>query len=84
MKGEIRKISVGKDYPDGVLHYQVGKIINLAGTPYEVTNIIIDANILEKQGKAIYNIYIANPKGKVLWKTIVDVPVVIEYNINFE
>lgn len=83
MKGQIRKISVGKDYPDGVLHYQAGKVINLAGKPYEVTDILIDRELLE-QGKAVYNIYIANDKGKVLWKTIVDVPVVIENNINFE
>lgn len=83
MNGEIRKISVGKDYPDGVLHYQVGKVINLAGKPYEVTNIMVNKDLLDK-GKAVYNIYIANENGKVLWKTIVDVPVVIEYNINFE
>lgn len=83
MNGEIRKISVGKDYPDGVLHYQVGKIINLAGKPYKVTDILINKDLLEK-GKPVYNIYIADENGKVLWKTIVDVPVVIEYNINFE
>lgn len=83
MNGQIRKISVGKDYPDGVLHYQVGKTINLADKPYEVTDIIIDVELLV-QGKSVYNIYIANNKGKVLWKTIIDVPVVIENNINFD
>jgi hypothetical protein len=83
MKGQIRKISVGKDYPDGVLHYQVGKTINLISNPYVITDILIDEDLLI-QGKTVYNIYIANDKGKVLWKTIVDVPVVIENNINFE
>lgn len=83
MKGQIRKISVGKDYPDGVLHYQVGKIINLVHNPYETKEILIDQDLLSI-GKTAYNIYIANDKGKVLWKTIIDVPTVVEYNINFE
>jgi hypothetical protein len=83
MNGEIRKISVGKDYPDGVLHYQVGKIINLVGNPYKITDILLDSNFLE-EGKVVYNIYIADHKGKVMWKTIYEVPTVIEYNINFD
>ena len=83
MNGEIRKISVGKDYPEGVLHYQVGKIINLVGNPYKITDILLDSNFLE-EGKVVYNIYIADHKGKVMWKTIYEVPTVIEYNINFD
>lgn len=83
MNGEIRKISVGKDYPDGVLHYQVGKIINLVGNPYKITDILLDQTFLEI-GKVVYNIYIADHKGKVMWKTVYEVPTVIEYNINFE
>jgi|TARA_R110000822_G_scaffold271184_1_gene393966 hypothetical protein len=83
MNGEIRKISVGKDYPDGVLHYQVGKIINLVGNPYKITDILLDRTFLEV-GKVVYNIYIADHKGKVMWKTVYEVPTVIEYNINFE
>lgn len=76
MNGEIRKISVGKDYPDGVLHYQVGKTINLIRVPYQITDILFEEDV--------YNIYIANDNGKVLWKTISNVPVVVEYNINFD
>lgn len=82
MKSQIRKISVGKDYPDGVLHYQVGKNINLVGNSYQITDILINQDLLEKSTVG-YDIYIANDDGKVLWKTIIDVPVVIEYNINF-
>lgn len=82
MKAQIRKISVGKDYPDGVLHYQVGKYINLASNSYEITDILTNQELLEKSIVG-YDIYIANSNGKVLWKTIVGVPVVIENNINF-
>ena len=28
-KSIIRKISVGRNYPDGAIHYQVGKYMNL-------------------------------------------------------
>ena len=80
---DIRKISVGKDYPDGVIHYQRGKQVNLMGTPYVITDILQNKEMLN-YGKLGYDIYIANKDGKVLWKQVVDVPVIIENNINFE
>ena len=82
MNGHIRKISVGKDYPDGVLHFQVGKSIRLVGVPYMITDILLDQEMLNL-GKSVYNIYISNEDGKVLWKTIDGLPVVIENNIDF-
>lgn len=81
---DIRKISVGTGHPDQMMHYQIGKKYNLSGVVYELTNIILDRELLSK-GKLAYNIFIANSnEGKVLWKTLVDVPMVIENNINFE
>lgn len=82
MNGHIRKISVGKDYPDGVLHFQVGKSFKLVGVPYTITDILLDQNMLAL-GRSVYNIYISNSAGKVLWKTIDGLPVVIENNIDF-
>lgn len=83
MNTQIRKISVGKDYPDGVLHYQVGKIVNLLHNPYEITDILINQELL-LIGKLSYDIYIADKNGKILWKSVTDVPVVVENNITFE
>lgn len=80
---DIRKISVGKDYPDGVIHYQKGKQINLVGVPYTITDILINKEAKEL-GKVVYDIYIANENGKVLWKQVIDLPVVVENNINFD
>lgn len=81
---DIRKISVGTGHPDQMMHYQVGKKYNLSGITYELTDILLDRELLNK-GKLAYNIFIANSnEGKVLWKTLVDVPMVIENNINFE
>jgi len=83
MGADIRKISVGKDYPNGVIHYQVGKKVNLLGNFYDVTDILINEELLII-GKVAYDIFIADNKGKVFWKSIIDVPVVVENNINFK
>ncbi len=80
--GDIRKISIGKDYPNGVMHYQRGKEVNLKGVVYIISDIITDATLL-KFNKLGYNIYISNKDGKVLWKQIIDVPTVVEFNISF-
>ena len=80
---DIRKISVGKNYPDGAIHYQVGKQMNLQSVIYTITEILQNPDYKE-EGKIAYDIFIANDSGTVLWKTVVDIPVMIENNINFE
>jgi hypothetical protein len=80
---DIRKISVGKDFPDGSLHYQVGKSIKLNNNFYVIAAILPNKEE-EAKGKSAYDIYISNSLGTVLWKTVIDVPVVIENNIDFE
>lgn len=83
MNSQIRKISLGDGHPDNMMHYQVGKSYVLSGKSYTLTDIILDRELINT-GKLAYNIYIANSYGKVLWKTVIGVPVVVEYNINFE
>lgn len=83
MASQIRKISVGKDYPDGVLHYQVGKNIKLSSAYYRITD-ILEHTQLEYETTRSFDIFISNQEGKVLWKTISGVPAVVEYNIDFE
>jgi len=80
---DIRKISIGSDYPNGAMHYQRGKDLNLAGVRYTITDILLDQK-LGKKGIIAYNIYIANDKEKVLWKQISGLPTVVESNIQFE
>lgn len=77
MKTDIRKISVGKGYPDGAMHYQVGKIMRLQNIPYLIHSII-------QSEDETYDIYLSNEEGKVLWKTIKNMPVLVENNINFD
>jgi uncharacterized Zn finger protein len=83
MQTDIRKLSVGKDYPDGAMHFQVGKDIKLQGVPYEVAKIKINEEYKEG-GKIAYDVYLKNESGTVLWKTVCDLPLMVENNINFE
>ena len=78
----IRKISVGRDYPNGSIHYQVGKVYNLLGTEYRLCSILLE--FVEEKQRMGYNIYVDNPVvGTILWKTIIDMPVHIENDVTF-
>ena len=78
----IRKISVGSGFPDKCVHYQVGR--NVSGkTDYIISHIVVDTEAF-KFDKLIYNIYISGNNETLIWKAISDVPVVVEYNIDFE
>ena len=87
----IRKISVGNNYPDGALHYQVKSFQMLKRKRYQITRILFDKELFDKVGKLSYNIYIQNvPEfdaeivSEVLWKTVVGLPIVVENNIDFD
>jgi hypothetical protein len=89
MNSIIRKISVGMNYPDGCLHYQVGGVQTLKRKRYRITHITQNKGFLGL-GKPSFDVYVqkepdiaGEPTAEVLWKTIVDVPVVIENNIDF-
>lgn len=84
METEFRKISVGRDFPDGAIHYQVGKTVNLQSVAYVITKIAINPQY-KKEGKVAYDIFISNKEfGTLRWKTIYDMPVVVEDNIDFD
>ena len=54
----IRKISIGRDYKDNAMHYQIGQ---------EVYGNHVITNILEKDTD--YEIYIKKNKEVLLWKS---------------
>jgi hypothetical protein len=84
MNTDIRKISVGREYPDGAIHYQVGKTIRLQHVPYEICEISINRKLKEEEGKTTYDIFIKNDDGTVLWKNVDGLPVMVENNVNFD
>jgi|TARA_R110002167_G_scaffold253027_3_gene459384 hypothetical protein len=74
---DIRKIAVGPDYKGGAMHYVVGQEV-LKGT-YVIHLIRYDHN------EDSFKIWIesAYKKEVMLWKQFVNMPVSVEYNINF-
>lgn len=79
----IRKISVGNGHPDSMMHYQVGRVHNLGGNVYTLVKITHDTELFNK-GIMGYNIYIKDDISTILWKTLINVPTVVEFNIDFE
>ena len=70
----IRKISVGRDYKDNAMHYQIGQ---------EVYGNHVITNILEKDSE--YEIYIKKNKEVLLWKSFnKNMGISVEYNLDYE
>jgi hypothetical protein len=76
----IRKISVGQDFPNGCMHYQVGKQMNLMGELHKIIAILKEV----EEGVAGYNVYIEGETSTVKWKRIESMPVHIEMDITFD
>ena len=74
---DIRKIAIGPDYKSGAMHYIVGQ--KVLGDTNEIHLIKFNAE------KGSILIYIINQKQEiVLWKEFnSNVPISIEYNINY-
>lgn len=67
----IRKISFGPDYKDA-MHYQIGQ-------PFGKMTI----SLIRKISSSYYQIWVTNEdKEEFIWKEIVDMPVVVEMDIN--
>lgn len=75
----IRKIIIGVN-PLKAMAYYIGQ---RAGESF-VTAIVIDEKHLFKYGKTKYLIYIKHPiEGTMLWKSVEDMPVLIEHDCDF-
>ncbi len=83
----IRKLSIGSDYPNKSIHYQLGKEMRLTigedKCKYKITGIYLDKELFQI-GKLAYNVYISDERGEVLWKMFSDMPMAVEYKIDFE
>ena len=80
MYKDIRKISIGGGFPNKSIHYQIGGSFNFNGKSYTIHSITED--ILGD--RITYNIYLSDGESSVLWKSFTDMPVAVEYNIDFE
>ena len=79
MEGVIRKIIIGRD-PKNAMAYYVGM---RAGSS-KVSAIVNDEAFLYRHGKNRYLVYLEEEdKSNVLWKSVDDMPCIIEYDLNF-
>ena len=76
----IRKLSVGANFPDGAIHYRVGKVLDLQGKSYTISR--IEGKV--EEGVKVYVIYLTGELDTVEWKRVEGLPVSIEYDINFK
>ena len=75
----IRKIVVGIN-PKDAMAYFIGQRAGHAS----IDGILLDKTYFHNTGKRRYLIYISNENsGTMLWKTVEDMPCLIEYDCNF-
>jgi hypothetical protein len=76
----IRKIVIGQNPKDAMAYY-TGMIVGSA----KIDTIILDEEALVRYQIRRYRIYIKDSdEGTMLWKDIVGMPVVIEYDCRFK
>ena len=74
----IRKIIIGTN-PKDAIAYVVGMRAGLG----EIDSIVRDEHTLYKYGRTIYRIYIKTEEGLMEWKSIENMPIMLEYDLNF-
>ena len=75
----IRKIVIGRDPKDAMAYYT-----GMRAGAGKVSAIIEDEAHLHKFSKKRYLVYIENEEGTMLWKSIDDMPCILEYYLKFE
>ena len=78
MNGVIRKIIIGRDPKDAMAYY-----VGMRAGSGEVSAIVLDDEHLHRYGKKRYLVYIQNQDGQMLWKSVDDMPCIIEFDLNF-
>jgi|TARA_R100000988_G_C3928874_1_gene130427 hypothetical protein len=79
MEGIIRKIIIGRDPKDAMAYY-----IGMKAGGNIVSTIVLDEKHLHVHGKSRYLIYVEDEdKIQTLWKAIVDIPCMLEFDLNF-
>ena len=75
----IRKIIIGVDPKDGMAYY-----LGMRAGGGEVVAIIMDEEHLVRYKMKRYLVYIENEDGTMLWKSVDNMPCIVEYDCRFE
>lgn len=75
----IRKIIIGRD-PKDAMAYTIG----MRAGGGEVNAIVLDEAYLVRYNTERYLVYIENEEGVMLWKSLTNMPVLVEYDCRFD
>ena len=78
MDGLIRKIIIGQNPKDAMAYY-----VGMRAGDGEVSAIVLDEEHLYRYQKKRYLVYLQSDSGQVLWKSVDEMPCIIEYDCNF-
>jgi hypothetical protein len=78
MDGVIRKIVIGRDPKDAMAYF-----VGMRAGSGQVSAIVLDDEHLFRYSKKRYLVYIQNDDGQTLWKSVDDMPCILEYDLNF-
>ncbi len=78
MEGLIRKIVVGQNPKDGMAYY-----VGMRVGDGNVSAIVMDAEHLHRHKMKRYLVYIEREDGQVLWKSIDNMPSMVEFDLDF-
>jgi len=75
----IRKIIIGVDPKDGMAYY-----LGMRAGGGEVAAIIVDEEHLVRYKMKRYLVYIESSEGTMLWKSVDNMPCIVEYDCRFD
>lgn len=78
MEGLIRKIVIGRDPKNGMAYY-----VGMKAGGGEVDSIVFDERHFAKYNRSRYLIYIKDSNGLALWKSVEEMPCILEFDLNF-
>ena len=78
MDGLIRKIIIGRDPKDAMAYY-----VGMKAGGGEVSTIVMDDEHLFRYNVKRYLVYLQKGGSQVLWKSVDNIPCIIEYDCNF-
>lgn len=78
MDGLIRKIVIGRDPKDAMAYY-----VGMRAGAGSVSAIVLDDEHLFRYNKKRYLVYLQTDDGQVLWKSVDEMPCIVEYDLNF-
>tara|TARA_R100001440_G_scaffold60576_1_gene80411 strand:+ start:5325 stop:5558 length:234 start_codon:yes stop_codon:yes gene_type:complete len=76
--GLIRKIIIGRDPKDAMAYF-----VGMRAGGGEVSAIVMDEEHLIRYNRNRYLVYLQQDGSQVLWKSVDEMPCIIEYDCNF-